>query len=349
MAAATALAALAACTTGAEQAPAPTVTATTASPTGTGQPTLTGEITPIHDPALIVADGTWYVFSTGRVRRENGGTIQIWTSPDGVAWSAAGSVWDEIPAWIDKRFAGGVLPDNLWAPEIHEHDGTFYLYYSASRFGTDDSVTALATNTTLDPKDPDYRWKDQGPVLVSPVADLDRGDPSVTFNAIDAGIIEDSQGQPFMTIGSFWSGIFLVPLEWPSGKPVKGWKAKTVHLAQRQVEGDPIEAAYITRHQDYFYLFVSFDLCCRGADSTYKIAVGRSRSVQGPYVDRDGTKMLEGGGTDILETDGDQVGPGGQSVFDDTLAFHFYDGVTGYVPTLGLRRIDWSAGWPSVT
>lgn len=310
---------------------------------------LAGETTPIHDPALIVDGDTWYVFSTGRVQRENGGTIQIWSSADsGRTWASAGSVWDEIPAWIDERFADGAPPDNLWAPEIHAHDGTFYLYYSASRFGTDDSVTALASNTTLDASDPDYRWVDRGPVLTSPVTDLDPDDPSLTFNAIDAGIIEDEQDKPFMAIGSFWSGIFLVPLEWPSGKPVKGWKQQTVHLAERKVEGNPVEAAYVVHRGGWFYLFVSFDLCCRGAESTYKVAVGRSRSVAGPYLDQRGKKMTDGGGTVILQTEGDQVGPGGQSVFGDTLAFHYYDGANASVPTLGLRPISWTDGWPVV-
>jgi len=335
---------------GAPASPAPATAEPPAAPASAPKGlVLAGETTPIHDPALIVDDGTWYVFSTGRVQRENGGTIQIWSSTDsGHTWASAGSVWDRIPAWIDERFADGALPDNLWAPEIHAHDGTFYLYYSASRFGTDDSVTALATNTTLDAGDPEYRWVDRGPVVASPVADLDRDDPGLTFNAIDAGIVEDERGLPFMAIGSFWSGIFLVPLQWPSGKPVQGWKKQTVHLAERKVDGNPIEAAFIVPRGGRFYLFVSFDLCCRGADSTYKVAVGRSDSVAGPYVDREGTAMTAGGGTIILQTEGDQVGPGGQSVFGDTLAFHYYDGANASVPTLGLRPISWVDGWPVV-
>ena len=86
------------------------------------------------------------------MNRENGGTIQIWSSHDeGTTWEYTGTVWDKIPAWIDEHFSDGELPGNLWAPEITEHDGTYYLYYSASRFGGNNSLTALATNTTLDP------------------------------------------------------------------------------------------------------------------------------------------------------------------------------------------------------
>jgi arabinan endo-1,5-alpha-L-arabinosidase len=316
----------------------------------TGGLSVTGETSPVHDPALIVADdGTWYVFSTGLVNRENGGTIQIWSSDDdGVTWSSDGTVWDEIPAWIDEHFADGALPDNLWAPEVYEHDGTYYLYYSASRFGTNTSVTALATNTTLDPSDPDYEWVDQGPVITSP-QEIENGK---TFNAIDAGIVEGADGTPYMAIGSYWYGIFLVELEWPSGKLADGALADATHIVDRFVPGNPVEAPYIVERDGYYYAFVSFDACCRGLDSTYKIAVGRADSVTGPYLDQDGRDLFGGGGTVLLESHGAMVGPGGQSVFDDVLAFHYYDASNAEIPgfpTLGLHRLDWTQdGWPVV-
>ncbi|MHA7285812.1 glycoside hydrolase family 43 protein [Arthrobacter sp. MDT3-44] len=315
-----------------------------------GGKSVVGETSPIHDPALIIDDdGTWYVYSTGLLARENGGTIQIWSSHDeGTTWEYTGTVWDEIPAWIDERYSDGALPENLWAPEIYENDGTYYLYYSASRFGTDNSLTALATNTTLDPDDPEYEWVDQGLVVESPVTGLDPNNPGKTFNAIDAGIIEDADGKPYMSIGSFWYGIFLVPLEWPSGKPVEDWQSQTVNIADRFVPGNPIEAPYIIHRDGYYYLFTSFDFCCRGADSTYKIAVGRSQSITGPYLDKEGRDMFGGGGSILLESHGAMNGVGGQSVFGDYLAFHFYDRSNAYAPTLGLQKMGWEDGWPTV-
>jgi arabinan endo-1,5-alpha-L-arabinosidase len=316
-----------------------------------GGKTVVGQTSPIHDPALIIDDGgTWYVYSTGLVNRENGGTIQIWASHDqGTTWNYSGNVWDRIPAWIDEHFADGELPGNLWAPEITEHDGTYYLYYSASRFGGNNSLTALATNTTLDPNHPDYEWVDQGLVVSSPATGLDPANPGKTFNAIDAGVVEDADGTPYMAIGSFWYGIFLVPIEWPSGKPVADWQSKTVNIADRFMPGNPVEAPYITKHGDYYYLFVSFDSCCRGGDSTYKVAVGRSTSVKGPYLDKEGRDMFGGGGSVVLDSHGAVTGPGGQSVFGDYLAFHYYDGSNQdipYFPTLGIQKIDWVDGWP---
>ncbi|MCK9792445.1 family 43 glycosylhydrolase [Isoptericola sp. 4D.3] len=319
----------------------------------TGGLSVTGETAPVHDPALVVDDdGTWRVYTTGLVNRENGGTVQMWSSHDeGVTWAYDGTVWDEIPAWIDERFAGpdgqGTLPDNLWAPEVYEHDGTYYLYYSASRFGTNTSVTALATNTTLDPDDPEYEWVDRGPVISSP-HDIAGGK---SFNAIDAGIVEGADGTPYMAIGSYWYGIFLVELEWPSGKLADGALENATHLVDRMMPGNPVEAPYVYAHDGWYYLFVSFDACCQGLDSTYRVAVGRSRDVAGPYLDADGRDMADGGGTVILRSHGAVVGPGGQSVSDGVLAFHYYDGANAEIPgfpTLGLQRLDWRDGWPVV-
>lgn len=314
----------------------------------TGGLSVHGETAPIHDPALVVADdGVWYVYATGRVNRENGGAIQFWTSHDqGLSWAYGGTIWDEIPAWIDAHFSDGTLPDNLWAPEIYLHDGTYYLYYSASRFGTNTSLTALATNTTLDPSDPEYAWVDQGLVLSSPNP-IENGK---TFNAIDAGIIEDESGTPYMAIGSYWYGIFLVELQWPSGKLAPSALDNAVHLLDRFMVGNPVEGSHIAYRNGYYYLFASFDYCCRGLESSYKIAVGRSETITGPYIDQLGQSLVGGGGTILLADHGAIVGPGGQSLFGDVLAFHYYDAANealpGY-PTLGLQRLDWTAdGWP---
>ncbi|MDI6944293.1 glycoside hydrolase family 43 protein [Microbacterium barkeri] len=330
--------------------PAAAAPPTEPEPAPTGGISVTGQTAPIHDPSLFIdeSDGTWYVYSTGEVGRANGGTIQTWSSHDeGVTWEYDGNVWDEIPTWIDDHFADGALPDNLWAPELYEHDGTYYLYYSASRFGTNTSVTALATNTTLDPDDPDYAWVDQGPVIASPQPIAGGKE----FNAIDAGIIEDADGTPYMAIGSHWYGIFLVEIAWPSGKPVPGALENAVHLVDRFAPGNRVEAPFIEEHDGWYYLFVSFDACCQGADSTYHVAVGRSRSVTGPYLDKDGRDMLGGGGSTLLDTHGAIVGPGGQSVDDGVLAFHYYDAANEeipYFPRLGLHRLAWEDGWPVV-
>ena len=298
-------------------------------------PELTGDVY-VHDPAFVAgADGEpSFIYSTGNGQIGDG-NIQIRRSDDGSDWEYVGEVWDTKPEWLTETIVG---VDNLWAPELYEHDGTWYLYYSASTFGSNTSLIALATNTTLDPDDADYAWVDRGVVIES--ADTD-------FNAIDPGIVEDAGGTPWMAFGSFFSGIRMVELEWPSG--LRADDDEPLLVADRQVGANAIEAPYIIAHDGYYYLFVSKDSCCKGVDSSYWISVGRADEVTGPYIDESGTPMLDDGGTLVLDTDGTRIGPGGQSVSGGLLAFHWYDGEMDGQFRLGLLPLAWEDGWPRVS
>ncbi|WP_051393165.1 RICIN domain-containing protein [Glycomyces arizonensis] len=290
-----------------------------------------------HDPALVAGEcegDPWYVLATGW-GPYNDGAVPIRQSLDeGHSWRTVGSVFDEKPAWIEEAVPG---VDNLWAPAVHFDRGseTYYVYYSASTFGSQRSLIGLATNTTLDPADPDYAWVDRGKVFES-----FEGDP---YNAIDPEIIVAGHGrhaEHYMVFGSWWTGIYTIELDWPSGKPAAG--AEPVHLASQG--GDGIEGPAMTKHGRYYYLFVSLGICCAGADSTYAIAVGRSTSPTGPFLDRDGVDMREGGGTVVLAEHGTYVATGGQSLDDGLIAYHSYDQAGGFA--LGIERVEWKRGWP---
>jgi arabinan endo-1,5-alpha-L-arabinosidase len=297
---------------------------------------LTGDLK-AHDPSLAVVGSDWYVLSTGDAAVDFG-TVQIRRVDSTGKVTFLGTVFDAIPAWVKKAVPG---VDNLWAPEVFLHDGTYHLYYSGSTFGSNRSVIGLATNTTLDPDSPGYRWVDRGLVIESREGD--------DFNAIDPGVVEDERGEPYLAFGSFWSGIRQVRLQWPAGKPVAG-QGPPARLADRNAPPNAVEAPYLVRHDGWYYLFVSFDLCCRGADSTYKIAVGRSRSVTGPFTDRSGRPLTDGGGTVLLASEGAVIGPGGASVAGDLIAYHYYNGDKAGEITLAVGRITWEPqGWPRLT
>ena len=150
-----------------------------------------------------------------------------------------------------------------------------------------------------------------------------------------------------MSFGSFWSGIRMVELEWPSG--LRADDAEPLRIADRGAPPNAIEAPYLLEHDGDWFLFVSRDNCCQGADSTYKIAVGRSDAPTGPFVDRDGVPLLEDGGTVLLETEGRRIGPGGQSVADGMMALHYYDRDLNGQFQLALVPLGWDAeGWPEL-
>jgi arabinan endo-1,5-alpha-L-arabinosidase len=303
------------------------------------QPQLAGNLF-IHDPSVIAIDGRFASFATGVEHDKARGLPRTKTSPDGITWSETGAIPGGIPAWVPAEL--GYTPLNIWAPSVSARDGTVFLYYAASQFGYQDSAVGLMTNTAFDSAHPAAGWVDQGLVIRSRKGD--------DFNAIDPFRVDTGDGRAWLVFGSYWQGIYLFELDPKSGKRLDP-NGEMAHLASRN--GGAIEAPAILAHEGHFYLFVSFDICCRGAASTYRIMVGRADAIQGPYVDRDGKPMLEGGATELMAEGGRVAGAGGQEVFraggEDTLVYHFYDRASMGMPTLQLAPLRWDAeGWPTL-
>jgi arabinan endo-1,5-alpha-L-arabinosidase len=309
---------------------------------------LRGDYPITHDPSIAHEGDTYYIFATTSNATE--GQMPIRCSHDLLEWKLCGYVFPSIPAWIHE-----VSPSTreLWAPDISYFQGKYHLYYAYSAFGVNTSGIALATNETLDPQSPKYHWQDDGLVLKSTRED--------NFNAIDPNIVFDKNGQPWLSFGSFWGGIKMRRIDPVTGKPSDA-DPRLYSLAARAMPAVPdppkpglpadwqaIEAPFVVRHGGYYYLFVSFDLCCRGTKSSYRTMVGRSQQVTGPYVDADGKPMLEGGGTQLLVANTRWLGPGGESILQrpegDIIAFHAYDAVTGK-PALQISTLTWQNGWP---
>jgi arabinan endo-1,5-alpha-L-arabinosidase len=311
---------------------------------------VAGDVEGTHDPSIIKDGSSWYLFGTA-TERQRDGELPIRCSQDLHHWSRCGYVLPGIPQWIRTE---SPETKELWAPDISYFDGQYHLYYAFSAFGKNTSGIALLTNKTLDPKDAQFHWVDQGLVLQSKVGD--------DFNAIDPNLILDESGQAWLAFGSFWNGIKMRKLDRKTGK-LSTEDTRLYSLASRERPDSPaaappglppnwqaIEAPFIVQHGEYYYLFVSFDLCCRGTKSTYKTMVGRSRSVVGPYLDKNGKAMMEGGGSALLVGNSRWLGPGGESILrgqdGDIIVFHAYDGATGR-PSLQISTLTWNDGWPS--
>lgn len=293
----------------------------------------------VHDPSMIKQGGAYYVYSTGD-NNFNQGNIQIRTSSDMASWKFVGTVFTLTPQWIADEL--GERPGNLWAPDISFFNGKYHLYYAGSSFGSNNSVIGLATNATLDPASPDYKWVDQGMVI--------RSRSSFSWNAIDPNLAFDASGAPWLALGSFWTGIKMQKIDPATGKLATD-DTKLYALASRG--GGAIEAPAIVAHDGFYYLFVSFDACCKGLSSTYRIMVGRAQNITGPYADKAGKPMAEGGGSELLKGQGRYIGPGGQALLLDDgsyrLVHHFYDGDERGAPKLRILDLEWGAdGWPSV-
>jgi arabinan endo-1,5-alpha-L-arabinosidase len=298
----------------------------------------------VHDPAMAKEGGRYYLFSTGP-------GITFYSSADMRNWQPEGRVFPGQPAWAKR--AAPTFDDHIWAPDIQRHDGRYLLYYSVSGFGKNTSGIGVTSNATLDPRAPNYRWEDQGMVLQSvPGRDA--------WNAIDPNVVEDDAGNGWMAFGSFWSGLKLVKLDasWTKLAEPQEWHT----LARRErpaftpdEEPGPaeLEAPFIMKKNGYYYLFVSWGLCCQGPKSTYEVRVGRAKTVTGPYLDRDGRDMARGGGSLVIAGDRDWKALGHNSAYTidgkDWLVLHAYETADKYQQKLKILPIAWDANaWPTV-
>jgi arabinan endo-1,5-alpha-L-arabinosidase len=298
----------------------------------------------VHDPTLIQQGDTYYLFGTGR-------GIAVYSSKDRHGWKKEPPVFAQSPAWTTGVVAN--FQGRFWAPDISFHDGTYYLYYAVSSGGKITSAIGVATNTTLDRSAPGFRWVDRGIVLQSiPYRDL--------WNAIDPQLIVKDDGSSWLAFGSFWAGLRLVKLGADRLRPAEPQEWHALAKRERSVfmdDADPepaaIEAPFVFRKSGYYYLFVSWDYCCRGVNSDYKIVVGRSRDLSGPYLDRNDERMDKGGGTLVLAGNARWPGVGHNSAYTidgrDWLVLHAYDAKDRGWSKLKILDLAWDAeGWPLV-
>lgn len=284
---------------------------------------LSGDIA-VHDPTLIKEGNSWYTFSTGP-------GIQVLKSDNGTSWYRVPQIFLNEPSWWNSAVPAQKDLD-VWAPDVQRYNGKVWLYYSISTFGSNRSAIGLASANSVGAG----QWKDEGLVLQS--------NTSNNYNAIDPELVIDASGNPWLAFGSFWSGLKIVKLDKNTMKPTGNISS----IAARPNNGGAIEAPSIVYRNGYYYLFASIDSCCKGVNSTYKMVYGRSASITGPYVDKNGVNMMNGGGT-ILDTGNVRwKGPGGQDVVNGNLIVrHAYDATDNGNPKLLISDLLWDTnGWP---
>ena len=306
----------------------------------------------VHDPVMAKEGDTYYIYATGM-------GIQQMTSKDRKTWTVLPQpVMTVIPGWTTDSVPG--FGSHVWAPDVIQWHGRWWMAYSCSTFGKNGSAIGVLSSRSLAAN----LWKDEGCIVCSHDWKVD-GEGKTSgdnWNAIDPNFVIDDKDNPWLVWGSFWDGIQLARLD-----TTMHLATKPMTIARRYSPDDQnaaenptsrfagrnaIEAPFIFRHGDYYYLFVSWDYCCRGAKSNYRVAVGRSKQVSGPYLDRNGKDMLVGGGTIFLEGDKKEWEAAGHCeayTFDgeDVFICHGYSATHNGAAMLIQRPISWTAdGWP---
>jgi arabinan endo-1,5-alpha-L-arabinosidase len=316
---------------------------------------FTTETPMVHDPVMACetwqvgdrTDSTYYIFATGM-------GIQQMTSKDRKTWTVMPQpLMTVIPGWAQDSVPG--FRNHVWAPDVIQWHGRWWLAYSCSTFGKNGSAIGLLSNPRLSSP----MWTDEGCIVTS----REKRD---NWNAIDPNFVIDEKDQPWLVWGSFWDGIQLARLD-TTMHLAAGEKPRTI--ARRYAPGhqvteenptskyagtNAIEAPFVFKHDGWYYLFVSWDYCCRGAKSNYRVAVGRSRQVEGPYADREGKDMRLGGGTLFLEGDKQQYEAAGHCAVyhfgdGDIFICHGYSATQNGAAVLIQRPIRWTKdGWPEI-
>lgn len=269
----------------------------------------------IHDPSTLAeCDGKYYTFGTGR-----GGLI----SEDG--WS-----------WHD----GGVRPGGGAAPDVIKIGDRYLVIYGATGGGLGGGHNGRILtmwNKTLDPQSPDFKYTEAIEVASS--------DGMEDNDAIDPGVLLDpNTGRMWVSYGTYFGFIRLIELDPKTGMRVEGNIEKDIAI--------DCEATDLIYNDGWYYLLGTHGTCCDGVNSTYNIVVGRSRSVEGPYIDNVGRDMLKGGGKMVLAAGDRVVGPGhfGRTVLDkgvEVMSCHYEaDFNQGGRSVLGIRPLLWKNGWP---
>lgn len=299
----------------------------------------------VHDPVMAYEDSTYYMFCTGM-------GIQQLTSKDRKTWTVkAEPVMTVIPKWAHDSVPG--FTHHVWAPDIIKWHGRWWMAYSCSTFGKNGSAIGLLSTRQLA-----YPiWNDEGCIVSS----REKRD---NWNAIDPNFVIDDEDTPWLFWGSFWDGIQMARLD-TTMHIAQGEQPRTIarryspksksqmaNPTSKFAGNNAIEAPFVMRHGGYYYLFVAWDYCCMGSKSTYRVAVGRSKRVDGPYLDREGVDMREGGGTLVIEGDKRQFEAIGHCAAyhmsgEDIYISHGYSVEHKGAAILVQRNISWDKdGWP---
>ena len=277
----------------------------------------------LPDPSVVRGDdGFFYLYATEDIRN-----LPIHRSKNLTDWEYVGT------AFTDQTRPDFEEKGGIWAPDINKIGGKYVLYYSMSAWGGE-WTCGIGCATADNPAGP---FTDHGKMF--------RSNEIGVKNSIDPFYIEDS-GRKYLFWGSF-RGIYAVELS-DDGLSVKEGEVP------RKVAGTAYEGTYIHKKGGYYYLFASIGSCCEGLRSTYTTVVGRSKDLLGPYVDKEGNRMLDNCHEILIHKSDSFVGTGHNSEIvsdkdgNDWVLYHAVSVENPDGRVLMLDRVDWQGGWPVV-
>jgi len=297
---------------------------------------VSGVTDKISCPEIIKFDGQYYLVGDNR----DGCGIRV--SADLRKWTELENAYTYKGGYPNLWISKDVEDAEMWCPGIYKIGDKYFIYYAITTLYSQRSTIAFYWNTTLDQADPNYKWVDGGPVISSYVGS--------DYNCIDPCIVIDENDQPWLLFGSSWKGLMITRIT-EEGKLLDPENPKIINLANRLRGDKAIEAGYMFKHGEYWYLMAACGIMTEGS---YYNGVGRGKSVTGPFVDRNGVDMTKGGAkggaTAITEEKESIIMPGHCSVFqdDDGTWYHIFEYFPEHIDArLGIGTMIFDEdGWP---
>ncbi len=277
----------------------------------------------VPDPTVIRGeDGKFYAIGTG---------ANVFVSPDLMDWKRVGNAFKSMPAWLESSRGTGYV----WACDVNRIGDRYVMYYALSEWDELD-LNGIGIATADSPQGP---YDDRGKLFLSNEIGV--------RNSIDPCYVEEN-GNKFLIWGSF-HGLYIVELS-EDGLSLRK-DAKPIKVA-----GSAFEGVMLYKRDGYYYLFASVGSCCSGLSSTYRTVVARSEELFGPYVDKNGKRMLDNAYETVISGSPDFKGTGHNSELvedDEGQTWMLYHAYSVAVPERGrqmlLDRIRWdNYGWPYV-
>ena len=287
------------------------------------------------DPTIWFYDGTFYMLSTS-----NSNTIEA--SKDMVSWAPLSPVMDAQACSAVRSYG-----NDLWAPDVVQVNGHWNYYITVRNSAEDSGICVLQSDSPTGP------FKFIGRLTDSKLTGI--------IDSIDPEVVTDpSDGSVWLFFGSIGKmhrvrlnadGTALAP--GAAYEHVAGLTPAECTRRDKVFEG-----CYLHRHGRYWYLFASTG---EYYDETYKVVVGRSKTLGGTFVDKQGRKMADGFASEVIAGTREEgfYGPGHNGeIFTDSsgqdyIFYHcHYDKLSPARPGrryLMLQRLFWDKkGWPYV-
>jgi arabinan endo-1,5-alpha-L-arabinosidase len=264
------------------------------------------------DPFVLRTDEGYLAFGTGRVVSDR--VFEVLSSPDLQAWTRVGGALEP---------AEEALGTDYWAPEVAEHDGRWYLYYSVGR---GDAGHRIRVATAADPRGP---YRDAGVTLT----------PDERF-AIDPHPFRDDDGTWYLfyardvldgdRVGTMLAVDVLEGMTRLRGeprtilRPSGDWQ---IYLRSRPMyenvyDWHTLEGPFVRRHGGRYYCFYSGG---NWQEPTYGVAYAVADHPLGPWREPEPPRPP------LLATvPGHVIGPGHNSVTTapegtDVIVYHAWD------------------------